>query len=113
MEESNSFRVEDKFLKSLYDATGNLYSKSNIYPTLTLTPELLLEKDYTLEYCDTITHLDGFSYLEAIFKHKSNFYIYLSKRDLSEITYNTKIYFEPSSLGEVRFFIKNLLKLKE
>ena len=111
MEEVTLFRIEEKFLKSLYDTKGFTYSKNKLGVTINLTPELLLEKDYILEYCDITTHQKGISYLEAIFRNKSNFYIYLSKTNIESINYDIKIYFEPKDFTEVKFFIKKLLKL--
>ena len=74
--------------------------------------ELLLEKNFTLEYCNIVTYENGFSYIDAIFKNKSDIFIYLSKRDIIETGYQTMVYFEPTKLEETKFFIKNLLKLK-
>jgi len=111
MDEVTLFRIEEKFLKSLYDTKGVTYSKNKLVATINLTPELLLEKDYILEYCDIATYQEGISYLEAIFRNKSNFYIYLSKRSVESIHYDIKIYFEPKDFTEVKFFIKKLLKL--
>ena len=112
MDEVTLFRIEEKFLKSLYDTKGVTYSKNKLMTTVNLKPEILLEKDYVLEYCDIATYQEGFSYLEAIFRNKSNFYIYLSKRNTESINYEIKIYFEPKDLSEVKFFVRNLLKLK-
>ena len=42
----------------------------------------------------------------------TNFFIYLSKRNNTEMNYQTMIYFEPNKLEETKFFIKNLIKLK-
>ena len=111
MDEVTLFRIEEKFLKSLYDTKGVTFSKNKLVATINLTPEILLEKDYNLEYCDIATYQEGISYLEAIFRNKSNFYIYLSKRNIESIHYDIKIYFEPKDLTEVKFFIKKLLKL--
>jgi len=111
MDKVTLFRIEENFLRSLYDTKGVTYSKNKLVATINLTPELLLEKDYILEYCDIATYQEGISYLEAIFKNKSNFYIYLSKRNIESINYDIKIYFEPKDFTEVKFFIKKLLKL--
>lgn len=111
MEEVTLFRIEEQFLKSLYDTKGVTFSKNKISASINITPELLLEKKYNLEYCDITTYSEGVSYLEAIFKTKSNFYIYLSKRNIESINYDIKIYFKPIDILEVKFFIKNLLKL--
>lgn len=113
MKEIDIFRVEEKFLNGLFSQKGIHYSKNKILSTIRVTPELLLEKGFTLEYCDVTTHSEGISYLEGIFSNKSNFYIYLSKRSFTDISYEIKIYFEPKDLVEVNFFIKKLLKLKE
>ena len=76
MEEVTLFRIEEQFLKFLYDTKGVTYSKNKVLASVNITPELLLEKKYNLEYCDITTHSEGVTHLESIFKSKSNFYIY-------------------------------------
>ena len=112
MTRTEYFEKENDFLKSLYDKEGKFLSKIKIEGTLLLTPELLLEKKFILEYCDIFAYENGISYVDAIFRNKSDFFIYLSKRDSIEKGYQTMIYFEPLKLEEVKFFIKNLTKLK-
>jgi len=52
-------------------------------------------------------NLDGIK--EILYINKSNFYIYLNKKDFQFC--DVKILFEPSQLNEVEFFIKRLNKL--
>ena len=40
-------------------------------------------------------------------------FVYLSRKDNLETYYQIKVYFEPDKIEETKFFIKNLLKLKE
>lgn len=112
MERNFYFEKEGEFLNTLFLKESILYSQMNILTVLKLTPELLLEKNFSLEYC-SLTEFNGeLRYLDCILKNKSNIYLYLSKKDLSELSYKSKIYFTPNKLDEVKFFIKTLLKLK-
>ena len=52
-------------------------------------------------------NLDGIK--EILYINKSNFYIYLNKKDFQFC--DVKILFEPLQLNEVEFFIKRLNKL--
>jgi hypothetical protein len=52
-------------------------------------------------------------YYDAFFKNKSDLYIYLSKKDIRDSEYKITIYFEPKNIEETKFFIKNLMKLKD
>lgn len=106
------FEKEESFLKSIYDKEGILLSKIKIEGSLLLTPELLIEKNFVLEYCDISAYDNGLSYIDAIFRNKSDIFIYLSKKDSIEKGYQIMIYFNPQNLEEVKFFIKSLLKLK-
>jgi hypothetical protein len=112
MTRKDYFEKEESFLKLIYDKEGVLLSKIKIEGTLLLTPELLIEKNFILEYCDIFAYENGLSYVDAIFRNKSNIFIYLSKRDSIEKGYQTMIYFNPQNLEEVKFFIKSLLKIK-
>lgn len=112
MTRKDYFEKEESFLKLIYDKEGVLLSKIKIEGTLLLTPELLIEKNFILEYCDILAYENGLSYVDAIFRNKSNIFIYLSKRDSIEKGYQTMIYFNPQNLEEVKFFIKSLLKIK-
>jgi hypothetical protein len=112
MDKKDYFGKEDEFLKSIYDKEGKLLSKNRIQGTLNLTPELLLEKNYKIEYCDMLTYENGFFYTDTIFRNKSDIFIYLSKKETNEVGYQTMIYFDPERLEEIKFFIKNLIKLK-
>lgn len=104
------FEKENEFLITL----GKLYGKMKIYVNLNITPELLLEKEYNLVYCDMRDYNDKLMYYDAILQKKnSNIYIYLSRKDVGEKYYQVRIYFDPEEFTESRFFIKNLLKLKD
>lgn len=113
MELKEYFPKEDEFLKSIFENEKKFLSKTRIKGSLSITPELLLTKNFTLEYCHIQTYENNFLYLDSIFRNKSDLFIYLSKKDIAELNYQTMIYFEPNKLEETKFFIKNLLKLKE
>jgi hypothetical protein len=113
MESKKYFEKEEEFLKLLYEKEGKLYSKSRIFANVKITPELLIEKNFTLEYCDINMYNEGLIFTDAILKNKSDMFIYLSRKDSNETYYQIKVYFEPEKIEETKFFIKNLLKLKE
>ena len=113
MENNTYFEKEKDFLKILLDKEQVLYSQMNILTPLKLTPELLLQKNFTLEYCLLSEYNGELRYFDCIVKNKSNIFLYLSKKDLAELSYRSKIYFTPDKLEEAKFFIKTLLKLKE
>lgn len=113
MESKKFFEKEDEFLKLLYDREIKLYSKSRVYANIKISPELLIEKNFTLEYCDFNMYEDGLIFTDAILKNKSGIFVYLSRKDSMETYYQIKVYFEPDKIEETKFFIKNLLKLKE
>lgn len=113
MERKFYFEKEEDFLKSVYDKEKILYSQMNILTGLKITPELLLEKNFTLEYCNLSEYNGEIRYIDCILKNKSNIFLYLSKKDLAELSYRSKLYFTPDKLQEAKFFIKTLLKLKE
>ena len=112
MEKKDYFEKENEFLTMLYERESKLYSKNRIFATLNITPEVLKEKNYILEYCDLANYDNGFLYYDAIFQNKSGLYVYLSRRSITEKSYQIMIYFDPEKLEETKFFIKNLLKLK-
>ena len=70
--------------------------------------KVLKEKNYILEYCDLTNYDNGFLYYDAIFQNKSGLYVYLSRRSITEKSYQIMIYFDPEKLEETKFFIKNL-----
>jgi hypothetical protein len=107
------FSIEKKFEKILYERYGKLYSKTQVQTHLKITPELLIEKEFRLEFADIIELDNDFRFYDAIFENKSGFFLYLSRRDISELNYMVKVYFEPEKLSEVNFFIKNLIRLKD
>jgi hypothetical protein len=113
MELKEYFSVESEFLKTISENEKKFLSKTRVQGSLNLTPELLLTKNFILEYCYNSAYENNFLYLDVIFRNKSDIFIYLSKKDISELNYQTMIYFEPNKLEETKFFIKNLLKLKE
>jgi len=113
MESKKYFEKEEEFLKLLYEKEGKLYSKSRIFANVKITPELLIEKKFTLEYCDINMYNEGLVFTDAILKNKSGMFVYLSRKDVMETYYQIKVYFEPEKIEETKFFIKNLLKLKE
>lgn len=107
------FEKEKEFLDLINKNEGKLYSKSQIYGRLKITPEILLEKNYNLEYCDFNMYEEGPVFIDAIFRNKSDMFIYLSRKDSQETYYEIKVYFESEKIEEAKFFIKNLLKLKD
>jgi Fe-S cluster assembly scaffold protein SufB len=112
MTRKNYFEKEEDFLRSIQNKEGVVLSKIKIEGTLILTPELLLEKNFVLEYCDVSVYENAFSYVDAIFRNKSDIFIYLSKKDVIEKSYQTMVYFNSQNIEEVKFFIKSLIKLK-
>ena len=113
MGKENYFSVEEKFEQILHNRFGKLYSKTQIQTPLKLTPELLLQKDFKLEFADILELDNEFRFFDVIFEHKSGFFLYLSRKDITELNYQVKLYFEPEKLDEVSFFIKNLIKFKD
>mgnify|MGYP003337055973 CR=1 FL=1 len=113
MGKENYFSVEEKFENILYQRYGKLYSKTQVQTFLNITPEILLQKDFKLEFADIVELDNEFRFFDAIFEHKSGFFLYLSRKDIIELNYRVKIYFEPEKLDEVSFFIKNLIKFKD
>lgn len=113
MERKTYFEKEDDFLKVLLEKEQVLYSQMNILTPLKLTPELLTQKNFTIEYCSLSEYNGEIRFIDGIFKNKSNIFLYLSKKDLAELSYRSKIYFTPDKLEEAKFFIKTLLKLKD
>jgi hypothetical protein len=107
------FSIEEKFEEILFERYGKLYSKTQVQTHLKITPELLLEKEFRLEFADIVELDNEFRFFDAIFENKSGFFLYLSRKDIIELNYRVKIYFEPEKLNEVNFFIKNLIRLKD
>jgi hypothetical protein len=101
-------KADDSNLKYLSE---KLSEQKNIFP---LSIYELGEKPFNI-----INHFSSYEtiYLrkntedikEILYINKSNFYIYLNKKDFQFC--NVKILFEPSQLNEVEFFIKRLNKL--
>jgi hypothetical protein len=113
MEEKKLIDTEQKILESFFKNKNTIYSKTKIYTPIAVTPELLLKKDFKLEVANMVEIESTIHYLEAIFQNKSGFYIYLSRKEISEKSYKVTIYFESEKINEVTFFIKNLIKLKD
>jgi hypothetical protein len=113
MEEKEYVKKESSIVDLFFSKQDKVYSKTKIYTPLGVTPEILLSKDFILELANMVEIEGKVQYLEAIFKNKSGFYIYLSKKDISEISYKITVYFDSEKINEAIFFIKNLIKLKD
>jgi len=113
MEEKEYVKKESSIVDLFFSKQDKVYSKTKIYTPLGVTPEILLSKDFTLELANMVEIESKVQYLDAIFKNKSGFYIYLSKKDISEISYKITVYFDSEKINEAIFFIKNLIKLKD
>jgi hypothetical protein len=106
------FIREKDFLDILKERYGKLYGIIKVNSTVGLTPKILIEKKFEIEYLDSIEFDFELNHLESILKHKSGFYIYLSKMEVENKSYQIKIYYDIDQLNEVSFFIKNLSKIK-
>jgi hypothetical protein len=108
------FRRENDFLDILKERHDKLYGIIKVNSVLGLTPVLLIEKKntFSIEYLDSVEFEFELNHLESILKHKSGFYLYLSKMEVTDISYQMKIYYDIDQLNEVSFFIKNLSKIK-
>lgn len=108
------FRRENDFLDILKERHDKLYGIIKVNSVLGLTPALLIEKKntFSVEYLDSVEFEFELNHLESILKHKSGFYLYLSKMEVTDISYVIKIYYDIKQLNEVSFFIKNLSKIK-
>jgi hypothetical protein len=106
------FTRENDFLEILKERHGKLYGIIKVNSVLELTPKILIEKKFEIEYLDSVEHEYELKHLEGIFRHKSGFYLYLSKMEVTDKTYELKIYYDMGQLNEVSFFIKNLSKIK-
>jgi len=107
------FEKEEELLKFFYKKYGKIYSKLRINTPLKITPEILLEKNFRLEYVKMFEINESFIYYDAVFENKSQLYLYLSRKSGAELNYQLTVYFDSEKLNEVRFFINNLIKLKE
>lgn len=110
--EDKYFLKENDFLGILKDKYQKLYGIIKVNSHIILTPELLIQKEFNIEYLNGDEYEGEIKYNEGIFKHKSGFYIYLSKITVTELNFSVKVYYDVNQLEEVKFFIKNLLKLK-
>lgn len=106
------FRREEDFIDILTQRYGKLYGIIKVNSAIGLTPKILIEKKFEIEYLDSVEFEFELNHLEAILKHKSGFYLYLSKMEVADVSYQMKIYYDIDQLNEVSFFIKNLSKIK-
>jgi hypothetical protein len=106
------FRREEDFIDILTQRYGKLYGIIKVNSTIGLTPKILIEKKFEIEYLDSVEFEFELNHLESILKHKSGFYLYLSKMEVADVSYQMKIYYDIDQLNEVSFFIKNLSKIK-
>ena len=110
--EEQYFTKEKNFLDILKERHQKLYAIINVNSVLSIEPELLIKKNFEVEYLNSFEYNGEINYNEGIFKHRSGFYIYLSKITSTELNFNVRVYYDVDQLEEVKFFIKNLLKLK-
>lgn len=111
--EEKYFIRENDFLDILKDRHQKLYGIINVNSVLNITPEILINKNFEIEYLNSFEYDGEIKHSDGIFKHRSGFYLYLSRLTLSEINFKVKVYYDVDQLSEVKFFIKNLTKLKE
>jgi hypothetical protein len=111
--EEQYFTKEKNFLDILKERHQKLYAIINVNSVLSIEPELLIKKNFEVEYLNSFEYNGEIKHFDGIFKNRSGFYLYLSKITLSEINFKIKVYYDVSQLEEVKFFIKNLSKLKE
>lgn len=101
-------KAEDSNLKYLSE---KLSEQNNLFPLsiyeLGEKPFNIIDHFKSFEVMYMKKNLDGIK--EILYINKSNFYIYLNKKDFQFC--DVKILFEPSQLNEVEFFIKRLNKL--
>lgn len=112
MERNNDYRIKPTMTDKFFKNFDKHLSKIKLYTPLSITPEKLLESNLTLEVANMIEVESTMQYLEAIFQHKSGFYIYLSRKEISESSFKIKIYFYVDKINDVAFFIKSIMKLK-
>ena len=110
--EDKYFLKEKDFLDVIKNREQKLYGVLKVNTHLSLTPDLLIKKDFDIEYLNCDEFNGEITYNEGIFKHRSGFFIYLSKSTISEITFKVRVYYDVVQLEEVKFFIKNLIKSK-
>ena len=115
MDESKKvyFEKELEFLECLKTQRNLVFSEIQLSTPIKITPELLLTKNFKLEYCKLVEVNGQTIYYDAILTKDPNIYLYLSRVDISEARFQTKVYFDSTKLNEVKFFINNLTKLKD
>ena len=105
MEERNYFTYENQI--SQISNIKNL-SVIQLMDNTNITPELLESKNYEKIFSN------GFFYKnknpkefnrDVIYRHKSGFYIYLSKLDIYESSFQIKIYYEQKIYNDVSMFL--------
>ena len=74
---------------------------------------LLIQKEFDIEYLNGDEYNGEIKYNEGIFKHRSGFYIYLSKSEPMISSFSCKIYYPIRKKKDVEFFILNLKKIKK
>jgi hypothetical protein len=113
MEKLKKFKHEERFLSLILEEEKEMYSIMELSDGHSLTPQTLFEKPkFQNFFLDGTQFSDGVSYLDSIFRYDNNIYLYLSKMEVTDKTYELKIYYDMGQLNEVSFFIKNLSKIK-
>jgi hypothetical protein len=101
-------KVGDNNLKYLID---KLSEQNNVFPLsiyeLGEKPVNIINQFSKLDIVFVIKTSDETK--EILYIHKSNFYIYINKKDFQFC--DVKILFEPLQLSEVEFFINRISKL--
>jgi hypothetical protein len=114
MEKSSYFSKSGEIETLLSKRYDRVYSKVRVSTPMSITPELLLSKDnFRVEYLESVEFNNNIIHMEGVFENKSGFYLYLSKKEYSEISFQLMIYYEAEKLEELNFFIKNLIKMKD
>lgn len=108
---SKSFKIDDLFKKTLSKKFDKVFCELKVSSYTSINPDFLMTKNYDIEYLDSIEINGTLIHVEGIFRHRSNIYLYLSKENTMEVSYQLKIYYEVDKLDEVNFLVKNLIKL--
>lgn len=108
--EQKYFKLEDKFLKWIEEEHNRIYSVLRVDISKTIDPKIFKDKkgSVVLTYSRM---MDGAEILsDAIYQHNSGFYIYLSKSDDTEISFQSKIYYKQEQHDEVIMFVNSIKK---
>jgi hypothetical protein len=108
---SKVFKIDDLFKKNLSKKFDKVFCELKVSSYTSISPDFLMTKNYDVEYLDSIENNGTLIHMEGIFRHRSNIYLYLSKENTMEASYQLKIYYEVDKLDEVNFLVKNLIKL--